>query len=329
MKILLTGATGFLGYRTLEKLVMLNYVSSIIATGRTLLPYRKINNSKIVYEFGSLEDNVFVEKLVIGVDIIINTASLSSPWGNPSDFKKANIDTQSNLIQAAKKYGVKKFIYISSPSVYFNGKNRNAVKESDPLPAKFVNEYAKTKRQAEILLENSQLPYVILRPRALIGRGDSVIMPRLIRAFDEGKLRIIGRGINVVDLTSVDNVVEAIHLSIHAKDDAVNQIYNITNDEPTVLWKSIQDVLSALNKPLNQKKIPYYIVFSYAKLVELKARILKKNEPTLTAYGVGTLALSFTLDITKAKTLLGYRPVISTKEAIDEFVKWYSSDENL
>ena len=82
-------------------------------------------------------------------------------------------------------------------------------------------------------------------------------------------------------------------------------------------------------KPLNQKKIPYYIVFSYAKLVELKARILKKNEPTLKAYGVGTLALSFTLDITKAKTLLGYRPVISTKEAIDEFVKWYSSDENL
>lgn len=329
MRILLTGATGFLGFRTLEKLLTLNNVISITATGRTLSPNRKINHSKVIYELGNLEDIAFVEKLVQGIDVIINCASLSSPWGHPSEFEQANIDTQNNLIKAAKKHEVKKFIYISSPSVYFNGKNRIGVKESDPLPLKFVNEYAKTKRQAEILLENSQLPYVILRPRALIGRGDSVIMPRLIRAYNEGKLRIIGNGNNVVDLTSVDNVAEAISLSMNAEGDAINQIYNITNDEPIVLWNSIEYTLSELNKQLNQKKIPYFIVLNYAKLMEFNARLWKKNEPALTAYGVGTLALTFTLDISKAKTLLGYNPVVSTNEAINEFVKWYSSNENL
>jgi len=63
--------------------------------------------------------------------------------------------------------------------------------------------------------------------------------------------------------------------------------------------------------------------------LEIKERMLKNNEPALTVYGVGTLALSFTLDVTKAKTLLGYRPVIATQQSIDEFVKWYKSNENL
>jgi 2-alkyl-3-oxoalkanoate reductase len=329
MKVLLTGATGFLGYRTLEKLVSLDYITSIVATGRILPEYRKIESNKVIYKLGNLEEKDFVTSLVEGIDIIINTVSLSSPWGKASDFFLANIQTQANLIQASKIYGIKKIIYISSPSVYFDGTNKILLKESDALPAKFINEYAKTKREAEIMLEQSSIPYVILRPRALIGRGDSIIMPRLIKAYDEGKLKIIGKGDNIVDLTSVENVVEAIVLSINAKGLAINQIYNITNDEPVLLWKSIERVLNALEKPLSKSKIPYQIAYYFARFLEMKANLKNNQEPTLTAYSVGTLGLSFTLDITKAKELLGYRPISTTKQSIDEFVKWYTSNEKV
>jgi 2-alkyl-3-oxoalkanoate reductase len=329
MKVLLTGATGFLGYRTLEKLVSLDYITSIVATGRILPEYRKIESNKVIYKLGNLEEQDFVNSLVEGIDIIINTVSLSSPWGKASDFFLANIQTQANLIQASKIYGIKKIIYISSPSVYFDGTNKILLKESDALPAKFINEYAKTKREAEIMLEQSSIPYVILRPRALIGRGDSIIMPRLIKAYDEGKLKIIGKGDNIVDLTSVENVVEAIVLSINAKGLAINQIYNITNDEPVLLWKSIERVLNALEKPLSKSTIPYQIAYYFARFLEMKANLKNNQEPTLTAYSVGTLGLSFTLDITKAKELLGYRPISTTKQSIDEFVKWYTSNEKV
>ncbi|MCF8253745.1 MAG: NAD-dependent epimerase/dehydratase family protein [Bacteroidia bacterium] len=329
MRILLTGATGFLGYRTLEKLVTLDYITSIVATGRNLLQYRKIESSKVNYKLGNLEDEHFVNSLVEGIDIIINTVSLSSPWGKASDFFLANIQTQSNLIRASKINGVKKIIYISSPSVYFDGTNKILLKESDALPTKFINEYAKTKREAEIMLEQASIPFVILRPRALIGRGDSIIMPRLIKAYDEGKLKIIGNGDNVVDLTSVENVVEAIILSLNAKEVALNQIYNITNDEPVSLWKSIESVLNALEKPLSKSKIPYKIAYYFARFLEIKAKLNNNKEPTLTAYSVGTLGLSFTLDITKAKELLGYRPITTTQQSIDEFVKWYISNEKV
>jgi len=97
-----------------------------------------------------------------------------------------------NLLKAAKSKKVKKFIFISSPSVYFRFKHQLDLKESDILP-KPINIYSSSKREAEKLVQSSGIPYVILRPRALIGRGDKVIIPRILRAHREGRLMRMGR----------------------------------------------------------------------------------------------------------------------------------------
>ena len=323
MKILLTGATGGLGFRTLERLIKNPKIEKIIATGRVIRPTHFVENPKINYILGDLEDADFVSKLVEQVDYIVHTAALSSPWGKYAEFEKANVFTMNNLINAAKKHHIKRFIYVSTPSLYFNGKDRFDVKESDSLPKKFVNAYSKTKHEAELALEKSGIPYVTLRPRALIGRGDTIIMPRLIRAFEEGKLKIIGDGKNIVDLTSLANVADSIELSLFVGDEGLNQIYNITNGEPVKLWETIEKVLSMLGHEMNKKKVPYSVVKLLSQIMELKAKLTNYNEPTLTTYGVGILAKSFTMDISKAKSLLGYSPKVSTDEAIDEFVNWY------
>lgn len=322
MRILLTGATGFLGYRTLEKLSFQSNIDLIIANGRKIVNSHFLEHSKVKYQLGDLTNKNFVDQIVEDIDVIIHVAALSSPWGRYSEFKRANVVTQKNLIEAANRYSVSRYVYISTPSIYFELKDKFNIKESDPLPRKFINAYAESKREAEILLENSNLPYVILRPRAIIGRGDTVIMPRLIRAFDERKLKIMGDGQNSVDLTSVGNVVDAIILALNTKK-GINQTYNITNGDPVNLWDSISYVLSELGKDLSEKKIPFLMVKQVAKIMEFKSRITNMNEPVLTLYGVGTLTKSFTMNIDKAKDLLGYSPKISTKEAIDEFVQWY------
>ena len=117
MKILVTGATGFLGSRLIEKLDNLNYIDGIIATGRKIRKTHYIESEKIKYLLGELSDNKFVNQITSDVDIIINCASLSTPWGTYSDFEKANIHIQNNLIQASKINKIKKIIYISSPGV--------------------------------------------------------------------------------------------------------------------------------------------------------------------------------------------------------------------
>ena len=327
MKILLTGATGFLGYRTLEKLIEQAEIEKIIATGRTLKKSHQIDHPKVEYRLGDLVNREFVDGIVKEVDHIIHAAALSSPWGKYKEFEDANLRSQINLINAIKRNKLVKYIYISTPSMYFDSTNRRGIKENDPLPRKFINAYSSTKRMAEIELINSGIPYVILRPRALTGRGDTVIMPRIINAFKEGKLKIIGNGKNIVDLTSVANVADAILLSLKAEGAALNQIYNITNGEPVNLWEKIGLVLNLMDKQLPQKKIPYFLVLSIAQLFEWKSKLTNMKEPALTKYGVGVLSKSMTLDISKARELLGYHPTVTTDEAITEFVNWYAENE--
>ena len=272
MKILLTGATGFLGYRTLEKILLNPDVEQVIATGRTIKSSHYINHDKIIYQLGDLTNEDFANKLVSQADYIIHAAALSSPWGRHQEFYEANVITQKNLIQAAKNHDINRFIYISTPSIYFNSKDQLGIKESDPLPQNFINEYAATKRQAEIELIHSGIPYIILRPRALIGRGDTVIMPRLIKAFKEKKLKIVGNGKNIVDLTAVANVVHAIERSLIVEGNGLNQVYNISNGKPVLLWQCIENVLTLLGYRFSEKKLPYMLMKSIAGLMEWKSK---------------------------------------------------------
>jgi nucleoside-diphosphate-sugar epimerase len=328
MKVVLTGATGFLGQRTLEHLSQEDGIQLIVANGRKIRNEKELfRHDKVQYVLGDVSEDKFVRKLISGATHIIHAAGLSSPWGTFDEFEKANLNSQKNLIAAAKENKIERYIHVSTPSMYFELDNKFGVKESDALPKKMVNNYALTKRLAEIELINSNLPFVILRPRALIGRGDTVIMPRLIRAHKEGRLKIIGDGENLADLTSVINVAEAIRLSLFTKGDGLNQIYNITNDEPVVLWDSISWMFEQLGLNPPRKKIPFRIVYFIASLLELRAKILNKSEPSLTKYGVGTLSKSITLDISKAKDLLNYSPLMNNKQGMEEFINWYRENE--
>lgn len=327
MKVLLTGSTGFLGSRILEKLSTHEELACTIAAARTERSWRQVIQPNVVYEFGDLTDPLYVDRIVKGCDAIIHTAALSSPWGTYEDFYRSNVEVQHLLLEAARKYGVKRFVYVSTPSMYFELKDKWLIKESDPLPERFINAYAQTKREAEIALEKSSVPFVSIRPRALLGRGDTIIMPRLIRAYEEGKLKIIGTGKNSVDLTPVSNVADAAILGLFVDEKGLNQVYNISNGAPVELWKKIDDVLLKLGKKLPSKRLPAWLVLGIARAMEIKSKLTNGKEPALTVYGVGTLTHSFTMDITKARQLLGYEPLQTVDEAIDEFVEWYRTHE--
>ena len=90
-KILITGATGFLGSRLVEKMSTINGLE-ILATGRTLKTQNISNKSNLEYVLGNLEDTKFIDSLTRNIDTIIHTAALSSQMGNPKDFHKTNIE---------------------------------------------------------------------------------------------------------------------------------------------------------------------------------------------------------------------------------------------
>ena len=154
-------------------------------------------------------------------------------------------------------------------------------------------------------------------------------MPRILRAHSEGRLMRMGDESNRVDITPVSNVVDAIILALEAEKKAVNQIYNISNGRPELLWPILDKLFLELELSPPTKKISLRLVLLLAKLTELHAKFLNGyKEPSLTVYGVGTLTMSFGMDISKAKKLLGYEPKQSVQEALDEFVEWYKSEKS-
>ena len=195
------------------------------------------------------------------------------------------------------------------------------------MPNVFNNHYAATKYKAEqLILAHHKKAYVtVLRPRAILGVGDTVVFPRLLRAHKEGRLRMIGKGDNVIDFTSIKNLSYAVELCIEKKEIAHRQIFNVTNGDTINLWDEIKSVLSAVGLSNELKSVPYFVAYMIAKFHEL---ITSENshEPAMTCYGVGVLNYSISLNIDKIKNELGYKPVESSKQTLKDFVSWYKSD---
>ncbi len=325
--IVVTGAAGFLGGRTAKFLAHYFPENTIIATSRRDFRKKELEQAGCQFMAGDLENADFCQKLTQNSAMVIHCAALSSPWGDYQTFYQSNVVATENLVKAAIKNNVSKFILISTPSIYFNYKDRWRVSEADPLPEKMVNHYAFTKLIAEKLvldLNGNGIASIALRPRAIIGAEDAVIFPRVLEAYKQGKLKIVGNGENVVDLTCARNVIEAIICCINAPKSAYGQAYNITNDDSIKLWSALNLLLKGLNFEPPTKKIPVKIALLAASFAEWKNRTFSPDkEPTLTKYSIGILANNFTLDITKAKQNLNYRPVQSTLEGINEFVEWH------
>jgi nucleoside-diphosphate-sugar epimerase len=160
----------------------------------------------------------------------------------------------------------------------------------------------------------SDVPHVILRPKAIFGPGDQALLPRLIAAARHGHLPQIGAGENRVDLTYVENVAQAVVLALESPQ-AVGNIYTITNGEHALLWDIIRNVLRFLNIPTPKRVVSVKLAWSAAWLMETLAAFTRR-EPLLTRYSVLILARTQTYNIQAAQRDLGYRPSISLADGI-------------
>ena len=327
MNVLVTGATGFLGGAVAKRLH--NEGHTVVATGRNEQKGKALAALGIHFQAADLSDAARLEELCCGQDWIIHSGALSSTWGAREAFWQSNVLGTHNMVQAALRQKIQRFLHISSPSIYFQFAHRENIKEDDPLPAKFINSYTASKYAAEqeILMGVQQgLPALILRPRAIYGEEDTAIFPRILRALERGRLPIIGSGTNKADLSYIDNVVEACMCALVADVPLKGRAYNITDGQPIDLWKLLSHIAEQLGLPVPKRKRHQVLLRSIARGMEVFHRLLTPDqEPILTEYAVGLLSCTCTLNIDRAKDELGYRPVVSTEEGIRRLLVWWRS----
>ena len=265
-----------------------------------------------------------------GQDIIVHCGALSSPWGRERDFHQANVLGTAHVIEGCESAQVQRLVHVSTPSLYIDGLDRLDIREEEPLPARSINSYARTKRQAEELIQAASrrgLPSIILRPQGIFGPGDRALLPRLIRMAGRGSLPVLGRGDNIIDLTYIDNVVDAVLLAMEAPSIPPGRCYNITNGSPVPLVETIQEVLRALNLDVPIHRIPQRRAQLAAGLIEAIWKVLPGcPEPPLTRYAVEVLSRTRTLSIDRARRELGYVPRISMKDGLERFIAWWKQE---
>ncbi|MBC6973971.1 NAD(P)-dependent oxidoreductase [Bacillus sp. Xin] len=327
MRMLVTGGTGFLGQKLAFRLASIGY--EVTATGRNKTTGKLLEQNGIEFVHCPLEDRHRVLQVCKDKDYIFHSGALSSPWGKYKDFYNANVLGTRHIIEGSQKSGIKRLIHVSTPSIYFYYDERQDVVENAKLPDTFVNHYAKTKYMAEQAIDqafNHGLPVITIRPRALFGPGDNAILPRLIKVCEKGALPRIGTKDVLIDITYVENVVDALLLCMHSPKHTLGQKYNITNGERVNLYEVIENVMKCLGKEVQYKKTSYKTAFTIAAILEgISKTILFGKEPILTKYTVSVLSKSQTLSIDKAQRELGYIPNISIEEGITKFVEWWET----
>ncbi|MEZ5997333.1 MAG: NAD(P)-dependent oxidoreductase [Hyphomonas sp.] len=310
---IVTGATGFLGGAVARRL--LEEGEPVIAIGR--------NREKLAVladRGASTLDLDLTRACTPGTlpdaSYCVHCAALSSPWGTRQQFEAANIEGTRHMLTLARAAGVQRFVHISSPSIYFRFADQELVHEASPLPPP-VNAYADTKARSEsLVLDDEALDSVVLRPRGLYGPGDTALLPRLLRTARRRPLPLMRGGTAATDLTYVDDAVDAI-LAAMRTGPLPERIFNISGGEALSIRTIAERAAAKADVAVRWRHLPWSAVQLAARISEAVCAALPgRPEPFVTAYGAGLFAFRQTLDLTRARELLGWTPRISFEEGL-------------
>ncbi|MDX8495002.1 NAD(P)-dependent oxidoreductase [Mesorhizobium sp. VK22B] len=318
MVVLVTGASGFLGSHVLARLA----ASGTLALGlgrdaERCATLGAAGHRIIRHDLAQPLDGALDPRLG-GVERIIHCAALSSPFGRLQDFMAANVTATQNLVDFAKRQGVSRFVHISSPSICFAFRDQLGLTEDMALPDP-VNHYARTKREAERIVRGApEIHPVVLRPRGIYGTGDRALLPRLIEAAKGRPLPLFRGGRAAIDLTHVDDVVDAVMAALAVRKEAEGQIFNISGGEVLPVRRIADEACVRAGLKARWRPMPLLPAMLAAGLMETVAlRLPGQPEPPITRYGLGLFAYAQSLDLSKAKRVLGWTPKIPFEEGLD------------
>lgn len=329
MKIVVTGGTGFLGRHTVWRLAARGH--EVVFTGRRRAEAEAVRaRAARPVGFAHLEHGGGAARATLAAccrdaDAVVHCAALAAPWGSRRAFERSNVDAVDEVLAACRAHRVAKLVHLSSPSIYFEFADRLRVREDAALPPP-VNEYARTKRLAEERVLAAALPHsIILRPRAIFGPWDNALLPRLLRLIRLGRVPLLRGGRALVDMTYVENVVDAIEaaLALPANPDGAAPVFNLSNGEPIEVGELFVRIAAAFGLPFEAAPRPYLVADLAARLLEAGARLAPGWEPPFTRYTLGAIAYSQTLDLGRAHALLGYRPRVGLDEGIRRTSLWW------
>jgi nucleoside-diphosphate-sugar epimerase len=325
MKILITGATGFVGTVLSKKLRSRG--DEVIALVRKTSNISELEKAKVELSYGDVTDYESLLKSSKDVDTIVHIAAVIHPVNvDESFYYKANTEGTRNVAKAALANNVKHVIYTSSVTAY--GEIRNESKEITE-DTECVNQgiYGKSKYQGELALKEElegKIPYTIFRIARVMGEGDKslVIVAKLLK---KSIFPVIGNGMTTMMPIHVEDVGGAIILALDKKE-SYNQIYNLTGGELYTKKQFLNEMAEKLNVRKPWLFIPVPLMTFFAIICE-KLFLTFSKEPPLSRKKIKFFILNRRYSSKKLQEQLGFKYEHSMSQIIAEMIEWYKENQ--
>jgi nucleoside-diphosphate-sugar epimerase len=253
-----------------------------------------------------------------GCELAFHAAATVGDWGRREEFERGNVDGTRNALRACAEAGVRRFVHVSTEAVLLAGDPLVEVDETAPLRPDSPALYSSTKARAEqavLAASGERFETVVVRPRFVWGVGDTTLLPVMVEMVRAGRFAWIGGGAHRTSTTHVDNTVEGLVLG--ATRGRPGNAYFVTDGEPVVFRDFVTDLLATQGIEIPDRGVPEPVVRAAAVAAESIWRTLRlPGTPPVTRMAYWLTALETTIDITRAREELGYRPVRTMAEGM-------------
>lgn len=322
MKVLVTGASGFLGSHIAEQLSREGHTVRALVRKTSKRDFlERLPNIELAY--GSVEDADKVADAVKGVDAIIHSAGLVKAR-SPEEFRKTNVDGTRNLIEAAKKHApkLKRFVLVSSLAAV--GPSLDGKPVDGGGVGKPVTHYGRSKQEAEavVLAAKNELPVVILRPGAIYGPRDQEIFA-FFQSVHRGVLPTIGKGDSTISMIYGSDCAEACIKAITA-DVPSGSTYFVEDGEPHGFRAMVEAIEAALGKKaLVRLNLPLPVIWLAAVSSELYGKLANKAVMLNRDKMNEIRQPHWVCSAEKTRTDLQWEPRVTLGEGTQLTARWY------
>lgn len=324
MKILVTGGTGFTGKALVKRL--LDDGHQVVALDyKEGLKTEELRAAGAEVVIGTVTDKDVVETCMPGVDVVQHLAAAFRELNVPDTYYyDVNVNGTRNILDAAKRHGVKKVVYCSTCGVHGNIDNPPGGEDAPIQPADY---YQRTKYEAEPFVKEAGkngLDTVIVRPAAIYGPGDPERFFMIFRRVAKGTFPMFGNGRTFYHPLYIDNLVDALVLAM-APGKGNGEAYLIADEE----YVTIEDLVRRVGKALNvDVKVPHYPVMPLVVSGHVMETLCRPFgiTPPIFPRRVDWYRQNRAFKIDKAKRDLGYDPKVGLDEGLERTAEWYRQE---
>ena len=331
-RVLVTGATGFIGGHICEALHHSGYV--VRATyRRKVIPrfLKELANDGVQLTQCDLRDESCRNSITHDMDAVVHAAGLVEGWEKLKDSMRINYEVTVNLLDVARHCGCKVFLYISSTTVHGFGNHIDSTEDGPYYALRFPYQVSKKLADDYVLSQNSKdFRTTVVRPGNVYGPRDTTTFDKLFDALRVGFMPYIDGGKYLTAPVYIDNLIEGI-IRILSNNDSGGQAFILT-DGDRITWK---EFLEQARKCLGVKHVwlhggPFWLAWIIVWILDLVFRTFGITAILpLTPGMVDHASHNYSFNIDKARKVLGYDPQISWQEGVLQTVRAYLAQKSM